>query len=88
MSINRREFVQSSMALAALSSTGFVLRAEAQAIDTLKVVTGFPPGGYIGHHLPPPGREAARDVCEEHAGGEPHRRGRSDRDPVNEKPAT
>ena len=45
MSINRREFVQSSMALAALSSMGFVLRAEAQAIDTLKVVTGFPPGG-------------------------------------------
>ena len=45
MSVNRREFVQSSVALAALSSMGFVLRAEAHAIDTLKVVTGFPPGG-------------------------------------------
>ena len=45
MSVNRREFVQRSVALASLSSMGFVLPAEAQVIDTLKIVTGFPPGG-------------------------------------------
>ena len=45
MSVNRREFVQRSVALATLSSMGYALPAEAQAIDTLKVVTGFPPGG-------------------------------------------
>ena len=45
MSINRREFVQRSVALATLSSMGYALPSEAQAIDTLKVVTGFPPGG-------------------------------------------
>jgi tripartite-type tricarboxylate transporter receptor subunit TctC len=44
MSLNRREFIQSSSALAALYAL-CITRAEAQAIDTLKVVTGFPPGG-------------------------------------------
>jgi tripartite-type tricarboxylate transporter receptor subunit TctC len=45
VSINRREFMQSSSAFAALSAFGIAATAEAQAIDTLKIVTGFAAGG-------------------------------------------
>jgi len=45
MSFSRRDFVQSSSALALLSSLGIATRADAQAIDTLKIVTGFAAGG-------------------------------------------
>ena len=45
VSINRREFMQSSSALAVLSALGVATSAEAQAIDTLKIVTGFAAGG-------------------------------------------
>lgn len=45
VSINRREFMQNSGALAVLSALGVATRAEAQAVDTLKIVTGFAAGG-------------------------------------------
>lgn len=45
MSFTRRDFVRSSSTLALLSSLGIVPRAHAQAVDTLKIVTGFAPGG-------------------------------------------
>ncbi len=44
---NRRSFVRASGALAALSTLGLAGRAGAQGapLDTVKIVTGFPPGG-------------------------------------------
>ncbi|TAG04750.1 MAG: twin-arginine translocation pathway signal protein [Betaproteobacteria bacterium] len=47
MSINRRQFVQSASAIATLASLGISSRAsaQAQAIESLKVIVGFAAGG-------------------------------------------
>ncbi len=45
MSVDRRQFIQGSLLLSALSSCGLSITAHAQTVDTLKVVTGFAPGG-------------------------------------------
>ncbi|TAG44353.1 MAG: twin-arginine translocation pathway signal protein [Betaproteobacteria bacterium] len=47
MSINRRQFVQSASAIATLASLGISTRAsaQAQAIESLKVIVGFAAGG-------------------------------------------
>jgi len=43
MNFHRRDLLQSTAAAALLSAIG--TRAWAQTVDTLKIVTGFPPGG-------------------------------------------
>jgi tripartite-type tricarboxylate transporter receptor subunit TctC len=42
---NRRNFIQSSAALAGLGLSGLPLAARAQSLETAKIICGFPPGG-------------------------------------------
>ena len=47
MTSNRRGFIRASGAVAALATFGFAGRtnAQGQTLDTVKIITGFPPGG-------------------------------------------
>lgn len=70
---SRRRFVQTSGALAALAALGHSGFARAQALDTARIVTGFPPGGTsdticrrVAEHLR--GRYARNTIVENRTG--------------------